>query len=282
MTTEPPSSKKYDPTLSTHLVARARELTAGTDGEFPLPDMRAVDLAIRLIAPGPKAAAVSASECHEITESVITAYDRDAFPVRAREALITLADQLETLDARSTEPDRELTSQLEIAARAERDEARQVSASSQAGSSRSTARPQPSAGKARSSTAEQAVKVTDDQIRMRRAELAVLISELESERYDCALALGGDALREGTGPRDEVARERLAAAWSVRRESTPTITLTIPADLSEDVARAVEMLATSYHNTKTGHDPEDIETLHRDADRLDALAESIRSRSKES
>lgn len=127
MTTEPPSSKKYDPTLSTCLVARARELTAGTYGEFSFPDMRAVDLAIRLVAPGPKAAAVSASECHEIAEFVIAAYDRDAFPVRARKALITLADQLETLDARSTERDRELTSQLEIA-RAERDEARQVSA----------------------------------------------------------------------------------------------------------------------------------------------------------
>ena len=127
MTTEPSSTRKYDPALSARLVTKARMLTANTDGEFPFPDMRAVDLAIRLVAPGPKAAAVSASECHEITKSVIAAYDRDAFPIRACEALTALADQLEALDARSTERDRELTSQLEIA-RAERDEARQVSA----------------------------------------------------------------------------------------------------------------------------------------------------------
>jgi len=123
----PSPPKKYNPTLSASLVAKARELAVAPDGAFPFPDMRAIDLAIRLIAPGPKAAAVSASECHEITEAVITAYDRDAFPARARQALIALADQLEALDERSTEHDRELTRQLEDA-RAERDEARQVSA----------------------------------------------------------------------------------------------------------------------------------------------------------
>jgi hypothetical protein len=78
------------------LVSQARLLVAdNSDGEFPFPDMRAVDLAIRLVAPGPKACAVSASECHEITKAVIAAYDRDTFPIKARETLINLADQLE-------------------------------------------------------------------------------------------------------------------------------------------------------------------------------------------
>ena len=91
----PKVDKKYDPELSASLVARARELVATPDEVFSAPNMRAVDLAIRLVARGPKACAVSASECHEITEAVIAAYDRGAFPVLAQAALSALADQLE-------------------------------------------------------------------------------------------------------------------------------------------------------------------------------------------
>ncbi len=36
---------------------------------------RACELAVRLVAAGPKAHAVSASECHEITDAVLHAYD---------------------------------------------------------------------------------------------------------------------------------------------------------------------------------------------------------------
>jgi len=86
---------KYDPALSASLIAKTRALIIDPDGEFPFPNLRAVDLAIRLVASGPKAAAVSASECHEITKAVIAAYDRDAFPIKAREGLVTLTDQLE-------------------------------------------------------------------------------------------------------------------------------------------------------------------------------------------
>lgn len=80
----------------TAAIMKARALIANdADGEFPFPDMRAVDLAVRLVAAGPKACAVSASECHEITENVLTAYDRDAFPVQARSVIGHLVNCLE-------------------------------------------------------------------------------------------------------------------------------------------------------------------------------------------
>jgi hypothetical protein len=93
VTTVPPS--KYDPEITASLVTKARLLIATPDGAFSAPDMRAVDLAIRLVAPGPKACAVSASECHEITEAIIAAYDRGTFPIKAHETITALVDQLE-------------------------------------------------------------------------------------------------------------------------------------------------------------------------------------------
>lgn len=96
MTTVPPP--KYDPEITASLVTKARLLIATPDGAFSAPDMRAVDLAIRLVAPGPKACAVSASECHEITEAIIAAYDRGTFPIKAHETITALVDQLEAAD----------------------------------------------------------------------------------------------------------------------------------------------------------------------------------------
>ncbi len=53
------------------------------------------------------------------------------------------------------------------------------------------------------------------------------------------------------------------------------ITLAIPADLAETVASALEGRA-DWFRRDTGHDPEDVAVLQRDADRLDDLAEDIR------
>jgi hypothetical protein len=98
---------KLSPVATTHDRARCSELCReargliadNADGEFPFPDMRSVDLAVRLVAPGPKACAVTASECHEITKVVIDAYDRDGFPVRARKIIDVLVSQLEAANA---------------------------------------------------------------------------------------------------------------------------------------------------------------------------------------
>jgi hypothetical protein len=91
--TAPPP--KYDPEITASLVTEARLLVTTPNGAFSAPDLRAVDLAIRLVAPGPKACAVSASECHEIAEAVIAAYDQGAFPIRAHKVITALVDQLE-------------------------------------------------------------------------------------------------------------------------------------------------------------------------------------------
>jgi hypothetical protein len=115
VTTVPPPKvvKTYDPEITASLVTKARLLVATPDGAFSAPDVRAVDLAIRLVAPGPKACAVSASECQEITKAVIAAYDRSSFPIKAHEAITALVDQLESagLEVKA----RELRSQLELA-----------------------------------------------------------------------------------------------------------------------------------------------------------------------
>jgi len=117
MTTVPPPKvdKTYDPEITEHLVTKARLLVAAPDGAFSAPDMRAVDLAIRLVAPGPKACAVSASECHEITEAVIAAYDRDTFPIKAHKIITALIDQLEAADSEARKYNKiyELRSRLE-------------------------------------------------------------------------------------------------------------------------------------------------------------------------
>lgn len=46
------------------------------DEDLLLPDPRAVELAHRLVAPGPKACAVSASECHEIAHALLAIHDQ--------------------------------------------------------------------------------------------------------------------------------------------------------------------------------------------------------------
>lgn len=117
MTTVPPPKvvKTYDPEITASLVTKARLLVATPDGAFSAPNMRAVDLAIRLVAPGSKACAVSASECHEITEAVIAAYDRDTFPIKAHKIITVLIDQLEAADSEASKYNEiyELRSRLE-------------------------------------------------------------------------------------------------------------------------------------------------------------------------
>lgn len=51
----------------------------------------------------------------------------------------------------------------------------------------------------------------------------------------------------------------------------------VPDDLAWDVARALESRASIYRNDDQ-HDPEDVATLKRDADRLDELASHIDGR----
>jgi hypothetical protein len=52
------------------------------------------------------------------------------------------------------------------------------------------------------------------------------------------------------------------------------IVVEIPRDLAAAVSMAIERQAHVYRSDK-GHDPEDVETLQRDADRLDEIAEAI-------
>lgn len=124
MTIMPPSKvAKYDPELSASLVTKAKALVATPDRAFSFPDMRAVDLAIRLVAPGPKACGVSASDCHEITKAVIAAYGRDAFPIKACEAITALADQLEAAGVKAKESNKWYDEAHELRSRLKRSDA---------------------------------------------------------------------------------------------------------------------------------------------------------------
>lgn len=51
----------------------------------------------------------------------------------------------------------------------------------------------------------------------------------------------------------------------------------IPYDLVSSVVHAIQRMAEVYRNDK-GHDDEDIIALHRDADRLDEIAEELEER----
>lgn len=55
-----------------------------------------------------------------------------------------------------------------------------------------------------------------------------------------------------------------------------TITVAIPADLAEDVASAIDHLA-DWFRRDTGHSTEGIALLRANTDRLDAIAEDIRT-----
>lgn len=75
-----------DVVLCTQLIAEGRTLVSDDSaGEFPFTDERSMEIAVRLSAVGPKA----------FTEAVISAFDHDAFPVRAREVLRSMIAQLE-------------------------------------------------------------------------------------------------------------------------------------------------------------------------------------------
>jgi chromosome segregation ATPase len=85
------------------------------ESSFSGPDERATELAVRLVKPGPKAAHVSASECHEIAEAVLTAYSGEWPRCVAwlHERLDTLLDgyeraldEVEAKDRRITELER--------------------------------------------------------------------------------------------------------------------------------------------------------------------------------
>lgn len=81
--------------------------------------------------------------------------------------------------------------------------------------------------------------LTDHDIRLWRAQLAIEISRLQRERYDCVLALGGDALNEDQEPRDAAARQRIYEAINARCQGCH-ITLTdgpTTRDLERFVAR---------------------------------------------
>lgn len=88
--------------------------------------------------------------------------------------------------------------------------------------------------------------------------------------FDARIALCGH-------PDVDIIAARVAKelAGATAPSATDTITISIPLDLVETVARALESLATHYLND-TGHSPEGIAVLQRDADRLDEIAESIR------
>jgi hypothetical protein len=57
-------------------------------------------------------------------------------------------------------------------------------------------------------------------------------------------------------------------------EAMSDVAVRIPRDLATDVSMAIERQAHVYRSDK-GHDPEDIEMLQRDADRLEEIAEAI-------
>jgi hypothetical protein len=67
--------------------------------EMDLPDARACELARRLVAPGPKAHAVSASETHEVTRAVLAAYDIDSPIVVFAQYAVALARLFEACEA---------------------------------------------------------------------------------------------------------------------------------------------------------------------------------------
>lgn len=106
----------YDGEISVRLVAEAKAMTTpNTYGEFAFPDARAVELARRLVAAGPKACAVSVSECHEITEAVLAAYAPGAFPEQARKILTAMADQLEEAERQISRLSKVVTRAIEVA-----------------------------------------------------------------------------------------------------------------------------------------------------------------------
>lgn len=119
--------------------------------------------------------------------------------------------------------------------------------------------------------------ITDEQIRVLRDSFD------ETDDPDLALAcdraLGLDSLDdcdedERIGIID-TSRDRCAAAWNARHVvGSDTITLSIPADLAESVALAIEARA-NWFRSDDGHDPDAIVSLQVFARRLDALAESL-------
>jgi len=59
--------------------------------------------------------------------------------------------------------------------------------------------------------------LTDHAIPLRRTHLTLQIIEMERERHDCVLALGGDAMHEDAEPRDASARQRICDAINARK-----------------------------------------------------------------
>ena len=68
------------------LKTKRASLTAEAREGLALIDPRACELALRLVAPGPKACAVSASECHEITEYMLAVYGESSPGIVAMQA----------------------------------------------------------------------------------------------------------------------------------------------------------------------------------------------------